>query len=104
MESNQIIFYTSPKGNTKIEVIFEEDSFWLTQKAMAQLFNVQRPAITKHLNRIFENKELIEESICSKMEHIGSNGYKYPAKYYRIEAILVDTGKIAKIDFVTFMR
>ncbi|MBC7861442.1 MAG: DNA-binding protein, partial [Bacteroidia bacterium] len=56
-------------GNIKVEVVFENGTFWLTQKAMAMLFNVKRPAITKHLLKIFETKELEENSVSSILEH-----------------------------------
>lgn len=65
MKDNQIIFYSTPQGNIKVEVVFEEETFWLTQKAMSTLFNVQRPAITKHLLKIFEAEELDENSASS---------------------------------------
>ena len=54
MENNQIIFYSTPQGNVKVEVVFEEESFWLTQKAMAELFGVEVPGVSKHLTNIYE--------------------------------------------------
>ena len=53
-QNNDIIFYTTPAGNVKIEVVFNNETFWLTQKAMAELFGVKVPAISKHLTNIFE--------------------------------------------------
>jgi len=53
MSSNQIIFYATPQGNIKVEVVFEEETFWLSQKAMKVLFKVEVPAISKHLKNIF---------------------------------------------------
>ena len=87
MKSNQIIFYAIPQGNVKVEVVFEEETFWLTQKAMSALFNVQRPAITKHLLKICETKELDENSVSSILEHTATDGKKYETKYYKLEAI-----------------
>ena len=88
MNTNQIIFYSTPQGNIKVEVVFEEETFWLTQKAMSALFNVQRPAITKHLIKIFETKELNENSVCSILELTARDGKKYETRYYKLEAIL----------------
>ncbi|MFW1123257.1 cell filamentation protein Fic, partial [Vibrio parahaemolyticus] len=57
-QHNDIIFYSTPSGNVKIEVIFNDETFWLTQKAMAELFGVKVPAVSKHLTNIFETREL----------------------------------------------
>jgi len=74
-ESN-IIFYQGDDGNVRIEVIYYEETFWMTQKKIAELFGVQRPAITKHLKNIFESGELEEESVSSILEHTAEDGKK----------------------------
>lgn len=88
MENNQLIFYSTPQGNVKIEVFYEGETFWLTQKAMAALFAVAVPAISKHLKNIFDSKELNESSVVSKMETTAADGKKYLTSFYRLEAIL----------------
>jgi hypothetical protein len=88
MNNNQIIFYSTPQGNVKVEVVFEEETFWLTQKAMANLFGVAVPAISKHLKNIFESEELEQNSVVSKMETTAADGKNYQTTYYRLEAIL----------------
>lgn len=88
MENNQIIFYSTPQGNVKVEVVYEGETFWLSQKAMAALFGVAVPAISKHLKNIFESKELEQNSVVSKMETTASDGKNYITTYYRLEAIL----------------
>jgi len=88
MENNQIIFYTTPHGNVKVEVLFKEETFWLSQKAMTLLFGVAVPAISKHLKNIFETKELKQSSVVSKMETTAADGKNYLTTYYRLEAIL----------------
>ncbi len=65
---NQIIFYHSETGNITLNVSYYNESFWLTQKNLAQLFGVEVPAINKHLKNIFESGELNEISVISKME------------------------------------
>jgi prophage maintenance system killer protein len=65
-----------------------EDTVWLTQKQIAQLFGTQRPAITKHLSNIFKNKELKKDSVCSILEHTASDGKIYRTKYYNLDAII----------------
>lgn len=67
-ESSEIIFYTSPTGDIKIEVFFQNETVWLTQKRMAELFGVDVPAVSKHLSNIFNSGELIENSVISILE------------------------------------
>lgn len=74
--------------NIRLEVSVKDDTVWLTQRQIAMLFDVKRPAITKHLNNIFKTKELDELSVCSKMEHTASDNKKYVIKYYNLDAII----------------
>jgi hypothetical protein len=76
-QSNDIIFYNTPKGDVKIEVIFNDETFWLTQKRLAELFGVEVPAISKHLKNIFESNELQEDSVVSILETTAGDGKKY---------------------------
>ncbi|EOR96605.1 Putative DNA-binding protein in cluster with Type I restriction-modification system [Arcticibacter svalbardensis MN12-7] len=87
-QSNDIIFYNTPTGDVKIEVIFNAETFWLTQKRLAELFGVEVPAISKHLKRIFESNELQEDSVVSKMETTASDGKKYLTFFYNLDAII----------------
>lgn len=84
-----IIFYNDGEGNTKIEVLLQDEDVWLNTEALAILFNVKRPAITKHINNIYNNGELSENSTCSKMEHMGNDGKQsYNTKYYNLDMII----------------
>ena len=65
----QFILYTAPNGEVRVDVLLQNESVWLTQKAIAELFGVQRPAITKHLKNIFESEELQENLVSSILEH-----------------------------------
>ena len=85
---NDIIFYTTPQGNVSIEVFYNNDTFWLTQKAMAELFGVKVPAISKHLSNIFETNELEEKSVISILETTASDGKNYKTSYYSLDAII----------------
>jgi len=69
MKESNIIFYNSPQGNVQIEVVYNDETFWLTQKRMAVLFGVAVPAISKHLKNILDSGELQESSVVSKMEN-----------------------------------
>ena len=85
---NQFLLYTAPNGAVKVEVFIQNETVWLTQKALAELFGVKRPAITKHLLNIFSSGELVEDSVCSILEHTAGDGKKYAAKYYNLDAII----------------
>jgi hypothetical protein len=85
---NDILLYTTSDGGVKIEVLFEGETFWLSQKKMAELFGVQRPAITKHLKNIFESGELQEYAVGSKMEHTAADGKNYETQYYNLDAVI----------------
>ena len=86
---NNIIFYTDDEGNLQIEVILQNENVWLNVNAIADLFDVQRPAITKHINNIYNENELEEKSTCSKMERMGNSGkQKYKIKYYNLDMII----------------
>jgi len=87
-QESEIIFYQSEKGNVKIEVLFQEDTFWMSQKKIAELFGVQRPAISKHLKNIFESEELIETSVSSILEHTAEDGKNYKTTFYSLDAII----------------
>lgn len=72
MKDEIIIFSYSNQPQLKIEVRIEDESVWLTQAKIAELFGVKRPAITKHLKNIFISGEFDEDSTCSVLEHMGS--------------------------------
>lgn len=90
MEKEEIIIFSySNQPQLKIEVRIEDESVWLTQAKIAELFGVKRPAITKHLKNIFISGELDEDSTCSVLEHMGADGnQKYKTKYYNLDVIL----------------
>jgi hypothetical protein len=85
---NQFLLYTAPDGAVKVEVFFQNETVWLTQKALAELFGVKVPAINKHLKNIFDSGELIEDSVVSILETTAGDGKKYGTKYYNMDAII----------------
>ncbi len=82
---NDILFYTTPKGKVKIEVIYENETFWLSQKRLAELFDVDRSVISKHLKNIFESNELDEKSNVQKL-HIANSDK--PVGFYNLDVII----------------
>lgn len=88
MEQGEIILY-QPDEAIRLEVRMENETVWLTQEQIANLFGTKRPAITKHLNNIYNSGELDVDSTCSILEHMGNDGkQKYTTKYYNLDAIL----------------
>lgn len=87
-KESEIIFYQDDDGNVKIEVFYHDETFWITQKKIAELFGVQRPAITKHLRNIFGSAELEEDSVSSILEHTAEDGKKYKTTFYNLDAII----------------
>ena len=88
MEKGEIIIYQTPDGMTDLSVRLESETVWLTQKQIAVLFGTKRPAITKHLNNIYKSGELIENSVCSILEHTAGDGKVYQTKFHNLDAIL----------------
>ncbi len=89
--SNQFLLYTAPDGAVKVEVFYKDETVWLTQKALAELFGVQVPGINKHLKNIFESGELSREATVSKMEIVRAEGSREVAReveFYNLDAII----------------
>lgn len=86
--TDEIVLY-KPNEQFQLEVQLKDDTLWLTQEQIAVLFGTQRPAITKHLNNIYNSGELARESTCSILERMGNDGkQRYQTQYYNLDAIL----------------
>jgi hypothetical protein len=86
--TSDIILYTSPSGQARIEVWYQDESFWLTQKRMAEMFGVDVRTINEHLQNIFASKELIEDSVIRKFRITAEDGKKYLTNFYHLDAII----------------
>lgn len=86
-ENNEIVLY-QPDDTLKLEVRLDNDTVWLTQQQIADLFGTKRPAITKHLSNIFKSGELDEDSVRSILEHTAADGKIYRTQFYNLDAIL----------------
>lgn len=87
-KQDQIIIYKSPDGKVNLDVELKKETIWLSQAQIALLFGTQRPAITKHLKNIFQSGELVENSVCSILEHTAGDGKIYNTKFFNLDAIL----------------
>ena len=84
-----ILFYSDENGQTKVEVILQDENVWLNAMALSNLFEVDRSVITKHINNIYREEELIEGSTCAIFAHMGNNGNQvYKTKYYNLDMII----------------
>lgn len=83
----EIIIYKSGSG-PELQVKLENETVWLSQDEIAELFGTQRPAITKHLNNIFKKAELSQNSVSSILKHTAADGKSYKVQYYNLDAII----------------
>ena len=88
---NNIIFYEDENGNSKVEVVLNDENVWLNTNEIANLFNVQRPAIVKHINNIYNDEELDKNSTCSILEQVQLEGNRKVSRkkdYYNLDMII----------------
>lgn len=86
--SHEIIFYRDTSNEIKIEVLLQNENLWLTQARIAELFGVQKAAVSKHLKNIFEEGELVENSVVSILETTAADGKNYKTNFYNLDAII----------------
>lgn len=83
-----VVMYSTPDGVVKVKAIIKDETLWMTQTALAELFDVQKPAISKHLKNIFDKGELQEMAVVSKMETTAADGKRYQTAFYSLDAII----------------
>ena len=90
-ETNNIVFYQTENADVVVNVVYKDETFWLSQKAMAAVFDVNPQAITKHLSNIYEEQELVKDSTCSILEQVqkeGNRNVKRSVEFYNLDAII----------------
>ena len=87
-ELSEFILYTDPSGKVKVEIFVMNDTVWLTQQRIAELFGVDRTVVTKHLNNIFKEGELNKDSVSAIFAHTANDGKKYKTNFYNLDAII----------------
>ena len=100
----QFLLYNMPDGDGKVQVVIRGETLWCTQKAMAQLFGVGVPAISKHLKNIFEEDELVADSVISKMETTATDGKNYKTTYYSLDAIIAVGYRVSSLKATRFRQ
>nr|WP_318707155.1 virulence RhuM family protein [uncultured Treponema sp.] len=91
IQTNNIVFYQTENADVVVNVVYKDETFWLSQKAMAALFDVNTQAITKHLSNIYEEQELVKDSTCSILEQVqkeGKRNVKRSVEFYNLDAII----------------
>ena len=101
---NEIVLYRPNELAEHIEVRFDEDTVWLTQAQIAELFGVKQPAISKHLKNIFASGELDEISVHSILELTAADGKRYSTRIYNLDAILSVGYRVNSINATLFRR
>lgn len=86
--TGNVIVYQAENESVSTNVLFKDETFWMTQKDMAKLFDVNVPAISKHLKNIFESRELVISAVISKMETTAEDGKIYQTNFYNLDAII----------------
>ena len=83
-EINQFVLYSTKNGNVKLEIFLEEETLWLSQKMMAELFEVEVNTINYHIKEIFKSGELEEDSVIRKFRITAAYGKRYDTQYYKL--------------------
>ena len=104
----QFLLYNMPDADGKVQVVIKGETIWCTQKAMAQLFGVGVPAISKHLKNIFEEGELVADSVISKMETVVNRGIRGEVNalidFYSLDAIIAVGYRVSSLKATRFRQ
>ena len=87
-QNNKILIYTGADGLTKIDVKLEEETLWLTQAQMCELYQTSKANVSEHIKHIFEEGELQEDSVVRKFRTTASDGKSYLTNYYNLDMII----------------
>lgn len=97
-----------PDADSNVQVVIKDETIWCTQKAMAQLFGVGVPAISKHLKNIFEEGELVADSVISKMKTVVNRGIRGEVKelidFYSLDAIIAVGYRVSSLKATRFRQ
>ena len=100
----QFLLYNMPEDSGKVQVIIKDETIWCTQKAMAQLFGVGVPAVSKHLKNIFDEGELVADSVISKMETTAADDKIYETSFYSLDAIIAVGYRVSSLKATRFRQ
>ncbi len=101
---NNIVLYQNENGNKIVEVLYDSEDFWLTQKTMAELFSVKVNTINYHLKEIFDSGELEEDSVIRKIRITANDGKKYNTSFYSLDAIIAVGYRVNSFEATQFRK
>ena len=102
---NKVIIYQTPDGQTQLDVRFEDETVWLTQAQMAELFQKDRTVIGKHIRNVYKEGELDENSTCAKFAHMGNDGLqRYETTLYNLDVIISVGYRVKSLRGVQFRQ
>jgi hypothetical protein len=104
LPQSQIIIYKTAAGETKIDVRFDGDTVWLTQDALAELYDKGRSTVAEHIQNIFTDGELLTDSVCREFRRTGTDGKEYKVKYYNLELIIAVGYRVKSPQGVAFRQ
>lgn len=84
----ELIFYESPEGRVRVEILHEREMFWLSLNQMAELFRVDKSGVSRHLKNIFNSGELVREAVVADFATTASDGKTYEVTFYNLDAII----------------
>ena len=102
-ERDEVVLY-QPNDTIRLEVKLEQETVWLTQQQIADLFGVKQPAVSKHLSNIFNEGELEKNSVHSILEYTASDGKVYKTQFYNLDAILSVGYRVNSVNATAFRR
>lgn len=104
LQEIQFILYNLPEKEGKVQVIIRDETLWCTQKAMAQLFGVDRTVVSKHLKNIFESAELQQDSVCAKFAHTAEDGKIYNTQFYNLDVVIAVGYRVNSLQATRFRQ
>lgn len=104
LQEIQFILYNLPEKEGKVQVIIRDETLWCTQKAMAQLFGVDRTVVSKHLKNIFESAELQQDSVCAKFTHTAEDGKIYNTQFYNLDVVIAVGYRVNSLQATRFRQ
>ena len=104
LQEIQFILYNLPEMEGKVQVIIRDETLWCTQKAMAQLFGVDRTVVSKHLKNIFESAELQQDSVCAKFTHTAEDGKIYNTQFYNLDVVIAVGYRVNSLQATRFRQ
>ncbi len=101
-KKNEIILFENQ--GVKLEVNLKDETVWLTQKQMAELFNKDRKTITRHIQNVYTDEELEENAVCSFFEHTAEDGKRYKVQYYNLDMIISIGYRVKSAQGIAFRK